>query len=275
MTDRIKAHIPAVFKFKGRIIHSFVGGSELHGAKLDHTDDHDVMGIYLETPQDLLGLDQQPHFVWSTAPDNRRNGPTDIDVTMYGLNKWARLAVKGNPSILNYLFAPRNPDTEQPERQAWDEIVFRKHSFLARSHWKQFAGYAGAQLARMVGERSRKVNRPELVEKYGFDTKFAMHTIRILSEGRELLTTGHINFPSTEVELLKEIRRGERSQEWVIEECKARMDGLEHLGTSKSYNGKLNVPEVIDRAEVSRILAYVYQNYWKAKNCWQNTKGDQ
>jgi predicted nucleotidyltransferase len=250
------------FKFKNRIIHSFVGGSELHGAKLEATDDHDLMGIYLETPQDIMGLDQQPHFVWSTAPDSRRNGPTDIDITMYGLNKWARLAVKGNPSILNYLFAPRNTCIAFPERQAWDHIVWAKDAFLARSHWKQFAGYAGAQLARMCGERSKKVNRPELVERYGFDTKFAMHTVRILSEGMELLKYGHISFPAKEVELLKEIRRGEVSQDWVIEECKRRMDSMESLATGKS---QLAVQDEIDREHVSKILAFVYQEYWHSK----------
>jgi predicted nucleotidyltransferase len=250
------------FKYADRVIHSFIGGSELHGAKLGQTDDHDVMGIYIETPADMLGLEQTPHFVWSTAGSERRNGPGDVDLTMYGLQKWARLAVKGNPSILNYLFAPINTSLTYPELHAWKELSDERNFFIARSHWKQFAGYAGAQLARMVGERSRKCNRPELVEAYGFDTKFAMHTIRILSEGLELLSTGRISFPSHEVELLREIRRGERTQEWVINECKQRMDELEQIGTGKVA---LPVAPEINRRHVSYLIDRTYREYWNRK----------
>ena len=250
------------FKYFDRVIHSFVGGSELHGAKLAQTDDHDIMGIYIEPPIDMLGLEQTPHFVWSTAESDRRNGPGDVDVTFYGLQKWARLAVKGNPSILTYMFAPRNSSVQYPQSTAWKELMDEKEFFIARSHWKQFAGYAGAQLAHMVGERSRKVNRPELVEAYGFDTKFAMHTIRILSEGLELLQTGRISFPSREVKLLQEIRRGEHTQEWVINGCKRRMNDLETLGNDKC---RLPIANEVNRQHVSMLIDRTYREYWTRK----------
>jgi predicted nucleotidyltransferase len=251
------------FKYLDRVIHSFVGGSELHGAKLHGTDDHDVMGIYIEPPIDMLGLEQTPHLVWSTSKSGERNCPHDVDVTFYGLQKWARLAVKGNPSILNFMFAPRNPSLEYPQSYAWKELMDEKEFFLARSHWKQFSGYAGAQLARMVGERNRKTNRPELVEAYGYDTKFAMHTIRILSEGLELLQTGNISFPSCEVDLLREIRRGERSQDWVIDECKRRMEALETFGKNTSVH--LPMANEIDRQHVSYLIERTYREYWIRK----------
>ncbi len=51
-------------------------------------------------------------------------------------------------------------------------------------------------------------NREELLLKYGYDTKFAMHLIRLMLEGIELLTTGNLIFPLKEVSLLKDIREG-------------------------------------------------------------------
>jgi hypothetical protein len=33
---------------RGRLIHALVGGSQLHGVKLEGTDDHDIYGIYLD-----------------------------------------------------------------------------------------------------------------------------------------------------------------------------------------------------------------------------------
>jgi RNA repair pathway DNA polymerase beta family len=41
------------------LIHLFVGGSELHGAKVKDTDDLDIYGVYLEPPELVLGLGQE------------------------------------------------------------------------------------------------------------------------------------------------------------------------------------------------------------------------
>ena len=49
------------------LIHLFIGGSELHGAKVKNTDDLDIYGVCLEPPKLVLGLDKQDFYVWSTA----------------------------------------------------------------------------------------------------------------------------------------------------------------------------------------------------------------
>src|SRR5215467_1964489 len=115
------------------VVHLFVGGSELHGAKVHGTDDLDIYGIYIEPPEFVLGLEALPHFVWSTAGNDRRNGPHDVDITLYSLKKWAGLACKGNPTALHFLFA------EGVLRNAiWAEVVENKNAFLARVCVKQF-----------------------------------------------------------------------------------------------------------------------------------------
>src|SRR5215831_16403714 len=93
------------FGERGRIIHLFVGGSELHGAKVKDTDDLDIYGAYVEAPEWMIGLERREFHVWSTAGNDRGNGPEDIDVCLYSLRKWAGLAVKGNPTALHFLFA--------------------------------------------------------------------------------------------------------------------------------------------------------------------------
>src|SRR5215475_9714942 len=76
------------------LIHLFVGGSELHGAKVGQTDDTDIYGVYIEEPSEALGLDSWEHFVWSTAGNERRNTADDVDVTLYALRKWAGIFEK-------------------------------------------------------------------------------------------------------------------------------------------------------------------------------------
>jgi hypothetical protein len=89
MADLLKHVAESAFPFPERLINLFVGGSELHGAKVHGTDDLDIYGVYVEPPELVLGLNSMPHFVWSTAGNERRNGPKDVDITLYSLKKWA------------------------------------------------------------------------------------------------------------------------------------------------------------------------------------------
>lgn len=82
------------FDHASDLIHLFAGGSELHGAKIGATDDLDIYGVYVESPETALGLDPQDHFVWSTAGDERRNGPEDVDLTLYSLRRWAQRSIR-------------------------------------------------------------------------------------------------------------------------------------------------------------------------------------
>src|SRR5215831_16438643 len=118
------------------LIHLFVGGSELHGAKVGQTDDTDIYGVYIEEPSEALGLDSREHFVWSTAGNERRNTADDVDVTLYSLRKWAGMAAKGNATALHFLFA--EPREVRPE--AWNKIQASRKLFLSRLSAKQFVG---------------------------------------------------------------------------------------------------------------------------------------
>lgn len=100
LLDHVKA---AKFPYWEETIHLFVGGSALHGAKVQGYDDLDIYGVYVEPPEKILGVDSYEHFVWSTGNLESKNTADDVDITLYGLNKWAHLACKGNPSILHGL----------------------------------------------------------------------------------------------------------------------------------------------------------------------------
>lgn len=120
------------FPHTASLIHLFVGGSELHGAKVKNTDDLDIYGVYLEPPELVLGLDKQDFHVWSTAGDERRNGPDDIDVCLYSLRKWAGLAAKGNPTALHFLFS----QNYAPKPEPWKEILKHRDAFLSRQAFR-------------------------------------------------------------------------------------------------------------------------------------------
>ena len=89
-------------------------------------------------------------------------------------------------------------------------IEFADTHFL-RSH-SLYACY------KQINERLSKVsNREELVLKYGYDTKFASHYIRLLFEGIELLETGKLEFPLKDANTIVEIKLGNYSLNEILE----------------------------------------------------------
>lgn len=253
MADLLQLVRESGFAFPDRLIHLFVGGSELHGAKVHGTDDLDIYGVYIEPPELVLGLASMPHFVWSTAGNDRRNGPHDVDITLYSLKKWAGLACKGNPTALHFLFAEgvlRNP--------IWKDVARRRNVFLSRTFVKPFLGFADHQLQRMTGRKGRgkKGQRSEIEAKFGYDVKAAMHTLRLLNECKELLTEGTITLPRPEREFLIRVRTGRYSMDKVVALAQKRFAECEEAAKVSPP------PERVDRSAISRLLTDSYRKAW-------------
>jgi len=236
------------------LIHLFVGGSELHGAKVKDTDDLDICGVYLEPPELVLGVDRQDFYVWSTAGNERRNGPDDVDVCLYSLRKWAGLAAKGNPTALHFLFSPDH----SPKPEPWEGILKRREVFLSRQAALQLRGFAEAQVRRLQGiGTGKKGQRHELIGVHGYDIKAAMHVIRLLNEGIELMRCGTITLPRPEKELLVTIRTGNYgSLERVLSLANTLFSELEEA------EAKSGLPEKVDRARISNLVSETYLRFW-------------
>ena len=164
------------------LIHLFVGGSELHGAKVKDTDDLDIYGVYLEPPELVLGLDKQDFYVWSTAGDERGNGPDDIDVCLYSLRKWAGLAAKGNPTALHFLFSRNYAAKPEP----WEAVLKHREVFLSRQASLQFRGFAEAQLRRLQGIGAGKKARFRCAMSVGQLVHQIAHSLGLNIEGVNL-----------------------------------------------------------------------------------------
>ena len=131
------------FRYPERLIMAFIGGSQMHGAKIEASEDTDWYGVYVEPPDKILGIDRDEHFVFTTGGEKGGNGPDDIDITLYSLQKFARLAVKGNPSVLHFFFAK-----EEFSTLPWCRLWHKRDIFLAKTHVNQFLGFANAQYER-------------------------------------------------------------------------------------------------------------------------------
>lgn len=244
------------FSYLDGLIHLFVGGSELHGAKVKNTDDLDIYGVYIEPPELALGLERSEFYVWSTSGNERRNGPDDTDVCLYSLRKWAGLAAKGNPTALHFLFSTNHA----PNKRIWQRILQHREVFLSRKAASQFRGFADAQLRRLQGiGTGKKGQRHELIGEHGYDIKAAMHVIRLLNEGIELMRSGTITLPRPERKLLVTIRTGKYgSLERVLELARELFD---QLGQAEADS---RLAETVDKARISKIVSETYLEHWRA-----------
>lgn len=238
-----------LFPYTDNIITLYRGGSEAHGAKLDGVSDEDWCGVFIEPPEKIIGIDTYEHYV-SLPPG--APGETKVDVCLYSLRKWANLAAKGNPSSLHYLFAPKTV-----EKIWWTFIDIHRDKFLSRGHIRPFLGFADAQLKRLFGEKGQKnCHRADIEEKFGYDTKYAMHIIRLFGEAKELMETGKITLPRPNAKELIDIRLGK----YKLTEIRTWARQLEAEALEASDKSPL--PARIDRDAISKIIASQYRDFW-------------
>jgi len=248
-------------------------GSGVHGTSISGQDDRDEMGICLEPARFVTGLARVPsgidgrgevdfeqyqrHTVWDQPGGlANRSGAGDLDVVIYSARKWSRLALAGNPTVLLALFVP---DEEVVFRnRVGAELVDNAHRFVSKLAAARFLGYLQSQRAAMTGEVGAHTNRPELVAVHGYDTKYAMHALRLGFQGVELLTTGRITLPvpAADGDYLRRVRRGEVGLEEVVERIDAAAARLATLRDSTA------LPAEPDRRWVDDWLHRSYAWYW-------------
>lgn len=190
-------------------------GSGIHGMAVEGYDDRDEQGICIEDPEFIIGHRTFEQFHWRSQPEGVRSGPGDLDLDIYGLKKWMKLATQGNPSILLLLFVPDEhcmvlTDVGRDLRDNLTPHIVSGHAL------PRFLGYLQAQRDQMLGIRGgAHTNRPELVDKYGYDVKFAAHMCRLGLQGYELLTTGRMTLPIPEPHgsWLRDMRVGKVSKD--------------------------------------------------------------
>jgi uncharacterized protein len=227
-------------------------GSTAHGINIVGQDDRDEMGVFIEPPERVCGLAPCDHYIYRTQPEGVRSGPGDLDLTLYSLRKFARLAAQGNPSVLILLWLPEYvTSTHLGER-----LVAMRDAFVSREAGERFLGYLISQRMRMTGERTKKVSRPELVEKYGYDTKFAMHALRLGFEGIEYMRKGTLTLPVAEPNLttLRKLRGGEYGFD-------------DALALIRKAEGDLRdainaCDREADRAAIDRFLVAAHVTHW-------------
>jgi predicted nucleotidyltransferase len=239
------------------VILKILAGSHIHGLNVE-TSDRDEEAIIIEPIEYAMGL-KKPFEELIIESD-------ECDKKYVSLRKWCQLAAKGNPNFLLPLFAPslnllRLVATGGQLREL-------RSAFISKQAIKSHLGYLNGQRQRMLKGNTSDVSkgdgrgrpRQDLTEKFGYDTKYAMHLLRLAYQGRELAVSGKITLPlPTEIrnELL-DVRGGGWTMQGVLD--------LAELWESemKGAFDTSELPDEPDYAAIERFMLTCYIRRWSA-----------
>ncbi len=222
------------------VMYETLMGSIAYGVSSDQSD-HDIYGFCIPPKEEVF-----PHlngeipgfgepkkrfeqFQQSHIDDPSAQGGKGIeyDLTIYSIVKYVSLCMECNPNMIDSLFTPQ--ECVLHITQVGTMVREARHLFLHKGAWPKFKGYAYAQLHKMRGKKPIG-KRIELRDEFGYDVKFAYHTVRLLGECEQILMDGTIDL-RRDREHLKAIRRGELSEndifQWASEKEKF-LEGLYH-----------------------------------------------
>lgn len=233
-------------------------GSKLYGTDTPTSDD-DYMGVFVESPRFLFSGNKSKSVNLHSRGPQEKNVNADDDGVAYPLRHFLKLATDGNPSILCVLFAKPEHVVFASDEGKW--ILENKSLFVSQKAGPKFLGYMKSQLLRMQGDKKGHVpSRPELVEKYGYDTKYAMQIARLGIQGCEFLKTGNLKLPMDLVsrDILSSIRNGE----WTFDDCVNYLSSIEtHL--KELVNSDLLIPEEPDYCAIWDLSREIHETYWR------------
>lgn len=266
-----------------------LSGSRAQGLAREGSDT-DTRGVCIPPARYLLGL--------SRFEQHESDGG---DHVTYALSKFVRLALQGNPNILESLFA--HEDDILFMNDAGRRLVAARDAFLSKQVGRRFMGYALDQLKRVerhhrwlvdppegqphpaeygateaggrfrfpdtdrreaydadlgrwhhyqAWRRERNPDRAALEERHGYDTKHAMHLVRLLKMGEEVLALGTLIVRRPDAEWLLGIRDGALDYPSLLQLAESMASQLDGRRTASA------LPDASDREAAEALLVELH-----------------
>lgn len=227
-------------------------GSVAHGTATDQSD-HDYMEIVLETEEQVIGLEKFKSQRDSDAAEGERSQAGESDTTTHSLRKFASLAAAGNPTLHSLLHLP----SYETLTVVGEALLGIRDAFWSMRLGNAYLGYLTSQKAKIADYKKR----PEIVEQYGYDVKFAYHAYRLGVQGLQHMVarTPQIPLRGESLMVAQNIRGGFYSLnlvEVLLDEVESKL--AEVLEDADSFG----IPDQPDYAKINEFLVEAHQNYW-------------
>ena len=134
------------------------------------------------------------------------------------------------------------------EREVFDEAAYD----AAHKNWKHYWEW----------KANRNPARAALEEAHGFDSKHAMHMIRLLRMATEILRGDGVRVRRDDREELLAIRRGEIAFEELVAQADELQRQLDDLYPQSS------LPHAPDTAKINQLMVEIYRDFWHQNAAW-------
>lgn len=223
-------------ELRPRIAYRTIHGSRAYGTNIEGSDVDEKGFAILTDPKYYLGFSRF---------DQKDSGWSDgFDRSIYDIRKFFKLASACNPNIIEVLFVEDEDILEITPigRRVRD----MRYEFLSKKAAKTFGGYAINQIRLLR-------NNNEAFERHNVGTtakgskklyKNAMHLVRILRMGIELLRDGEVNVRRKDAAELLSIRNGDVPIQSILawaDDAKIRL------------NNALHASSLPDKADVNKL----------------------
>lgn len=216
------------FDWEARLIYKVRSGSHLYGTNHEGSDE-DFRGIIIPPASYFLGLDTFEQY----------EGEPDEDICYYDIRKFIRLALAGNPNVIEILWS------EEPQDNKWGNgLRGLRGLFTTKALVKPHIGMAVGNMKRF---------------KQTGKFKLAAHAIRVLEQGRDLLLHGYCDFPRANAVFLREVIRGEWTQDSLCRKIEDRIEAL------RQVEAESNMADQPDRKMIGGLIQELIINYLKAQ----------
>lgn len=243
----------SAFEFVPLTSYEVIMGSFAYGVSAD-TSDVDLYAVsippnsvlYPHTVGYVYGLLETPPMFEVLNSHHIMMGDKEVDFNVYGLVKYFNLCTENNPNMLDSLFVPDRCIVYADD--AGKHLRDNRHKFLHKGAYVKYRGYFFQQLTKLVNGQLSKASRQDLVNQYGYDTKFAYHIVRLALQVEELLTTGDMDLERNK-EVLKSIRKGAWTKDELLSWTKSKEQELDRLFLRSNA-----LPESRDIAMLKRLF---------------------
>jgi len=192
---------------------------------------------------------QQHHIV---DPSAKSGHGLEYDLDIYNIVKYFQLVMDNNPNMIDSLFTPL--DCVLHITTVGQMVRDARSIFLHKGSFHRFRGYAYSQINKLRG-KTKKSKRHALVEQYGFDTKYASHTVRLALECEQILEKHTLDLRRNG-QLLKSIREGEWTEQQIREWFESKEKRLEELYETS------NLPHSPDEGRIRQLLIDCLEHHY-------------
>jgi len=237
------------------LIHMAMVGSEAHGlARADS--DLDVRAVYVAPKSKVLS----PFF----TPHSPQEISGDVDFSAWELRPFVKMCASANPNSLEALFSDERCTVDLVDAHPFDAmagitLVAARSLFLTKRIAATHAGFAKSCIRRLEHGKTRTGDRTVDVERFGYDTKYAMHAVRILGVAVRALQRGEykIMVDEDERKLLIAIREGQFSKDWVLGQIDSRVLAAERAAQ------KSDLPDEPSIKNIEALVEAVSEISWQ------------